>query len=123
MRNRQLEKLGLTQPMWPCFPGEDEWKEYESLWFINGEATKMSMEPCRDCTASYRDQMKRAGLCRRPETIFVRQKYEGETCVIGLSSMQPSRWKRALLGIGSELVHGTDPESRAAAWEALKDEQ
>lgn len=119
-KSQELKEKGMTQPAWACFNEEDAWREYEVLWQVTGEG---EMEPCRDCTPRYRDQMKAEGLCRRPETIFIRRPYNGGSQVFGLSSMiQPSKWRRAILGIGSELVHGTDPKSRDAAMELI-DEQ
>lgn len=76
------------EPPPKCFT-TDEWQEW---WAARAGA----YSPCQDCTPQYRQQMRDALRCERPEVIFVLHPATGET--EGIVAEDP-RYARLLMGL------------------------
>lgn len=93
-----------------CFPDDEKWEEYKRLWAYTVPKAPDSVDPCRDCIPSCRDEMTAKGLCAHPETVFIifsptyRKGDVAEPELIGVNGAVWSGWRDALLGKRGEVV-------------------
>lgn len=115
-RHERLEAKGKTQPRPACFPTDLQWREYEVFSLDAPDSRMQRADPCRDCSPDYRARMAAKGLCRNPETVFVRR----GGAVEGITSERFSLWQKACRGQAGEVVGMPAIDDRMAAEEARR---
>lgn len=99
-RHERLSAQGKTRPKPHCFHSEAQWREYEVFALDAPDSRLPKADPCSDCTPDYRARMAAAGLCDRPETVFIKRRGALE----GITAQRYSLWLKACRGEAGVVV-------------------
>lgn len=99
----------------PCFDSHKQWREYVVSWVLahavarGGTVAKrrlQKVDPCRDCSPSFKARAMAVGACEHPETVFVRSSRMND--VVGVRIDWEKRahasWESAMMGASGPVV-------------------